>query len=110
MHHGVDPYPMEVDHEDRNSLNNNVDNLRLGDDVLQGQNQGIRSDNTSGVKGVYWRKDASKWRADITVGNKKKHLGYFATVKEAAAARNAAVREYWPEEVWSANLIDTELL
>jgi len=110
MHHGVDPYPMEVDHEDRNSLNNNVDNLRLGDDVLQGQNQGIRSDNTSGVKGVYWNKAASKWRADITVGNKKKHLGYFATVKEAAAARNAAVRKYWPEEVWSANLIDIELL
>lgn len=34
MAHGVDPYPMEVDHEDRNSLNNNVDNLRLGGRVL----------------------------------------------------------------------------
>ena len=110
MHYGIDPYPMQVDHKDINSLNNSVDNLRLGDDVLQGQNQGIRSDNTSGVKGVYWNKAASKWRADITVGNKKKHLGYFATVKEAAAARNAAVRKYWPEEVWSANLIDIELL
>ena len=110
MHHGVDPYPMEVDHKDRNSLNNNVDNLRLGDRRLQIQNQGIRSTNKSGVKGVCWRKDRSKWQAQITVENKLKHLGYFATLKEAAEARNAAVREYWPEEVWSANLIDTELL
>jgi len=110
MAHGVDPYPMEVDHEDINSLNNNVDNLRLGDPVLQGQNQSIRSTNKSGVKGVSWHKGTSKWVAQIMVEDKRKHLGYFATLKEAAEARNAAVRKYWPEEVWSANLIDTELL
>jgi len=110
MTNGIDPYPMEVDHEDRNSLNNNVDNLRLGDDVLQCQNRGTRSDNKSGVKGVSWRKDTSKWRAYIQVDNKQKYLGYYATLKEAAEARNAAVREYFPEGVWSANLIDTELL
>ena len=110
MAHGVDPYPMEVDHEDRNSLNNNVDNLRLGNSVLQIQNQGIRSTNKSGVKGVHWHKGASKWQARINVEDKKKHLGLYTTIKEAAEARNAAVRKYWPEEVWSANLIDTELL
>lgn len=110
MAHGVDPYPMEVDHEDRNSLNNNVGNLRLGGRVLQGQNQGTPSNNTSGVKGVHWYKQRSKWRAYIRVENKLKHLGYYVTLKEAAAARNAAVREYWPEEVWGANLIDIEAL
>ena len=110
MHHGIDPYPMEVDHEDINSLNNSVDNLRLVGRVLQGQNRGTSNDNTSGVKGVYWDKGASKWQARIKVGDKRKHLGYYATLKEAAEARNEAVRKYWPEEVWSANLIDTELL
>jgi hypothetical protein len=110
MAHGVDPYPMEVDHEDINSLNNNIDNLRLGDDVLQCQNQAIRSDNTSGVKGVHWHKQKSKWQAHINVENKQKYLGYFTTLKEAAEARNAAVRKYWPEEVWEANLINIELL
>ena len=108
MQHGIDPYPMEVDHEDRNSLNNNVDNLRLGDDVLQNQNQGTRSDNTSGVKGVGWHKQSSNWRARIMVENKSKYLGYYATLKEAAAARNAAIKKYWPEEVWAANLIDLD--
>lgn len=110
MTHGVDPYPMQVDHEDINSLNNSVDNLRLGGHRLQGQNRGIRSNNTSGVKGVHWRKDISKWVARINVEDKRKHLGFYATLKEAAEARNAAVREYWPKEVWNANLIDTELL
>jgi hypothetical protein len=110
MAHGVDPYPLEVDHEDINSLNNNIENLRLGGRVLQGQNRGIWSNNTSGVKGVHWHKQRSKWRAQIKIEGKQKHLGLFATLKEAAEARNAAVRKYWPEEVWSANLIDTELL
>ena len=110
MHHGVDPYPMEVDHEDINSLNNNVDNLRLGGRVLQNQNKSTYKNNISGVKGVGWVKNKSKWRARIKVDNKLKHLGYFATLKEAAEARNVAVREYWPKEAWKANLIATELL
>jgi len=110
MHHGVDPYPMEVDHEDRNSLNNNVDNLRLGSSVLQKQNRGMQSNNTSGVKGVSWYKRASKWVAYIEVDNKRKHLGLFMTIKEAAEARNAGVRKYFPEEVWASNLIDLDLI
>jgi hypothetical protein len=75
MHHGVDPYPMDVDHEHRDSLNNNVDNLRLGGPVLQGQSRGMLSNNTSSVKGVSWDKGVSKWRAYIYVENKKKALG-----------------------------------
>jgi hypothetical protein len=110
MHYGVDPYPMEVDHEDRNSLNNNVENLRLGSRVLQGQNRGMHSNNTSGVKGVYWHKGASKWMARINVEDKRKYLGLYTTVKEAAEARNAAIKKYWPEEVWSANLVDIKCL
>jgi hypothetical protein len=110
MHYGIDPYPMQVDHEDINSLNNLVGNLRLGCPVLQGQNRGTRSDNKSGVKGVSWDKQRSKWYAYIEIENKRKYLGLFATLKEAAEARNAAVREYWPEEVWSANLIDLNIL
>jgi hypothetical protein len=110
MHHGVDPYPMQVDHEDRNSLNNNIDNLRLGDDVLQKQNRGMLSNNTSGVKGVSWHKRASKWMAKLKVEDKRKHLGLFTTLKEAAEARNAAIKKYWPEEVWEANLVDVEAL
>ena len=108
MAHGVDPYPMEVDHEDRNSLNNNVDNLRLSGRRLQGQNKSTYRNNVSGVKGVHWDKGVSKWHARINVENKKKHLGLYTTLKEAAEARNAAIKKHWPEEVWEANLIDLD--
>ena len=110
MAHGVDPYPMEVDHEDINSLNNNVDNLRLAGRRLQVQSRGTQSNNKSGVKGVSWDDGVSKWRAYIEVENKFKHLGYFPTRREAAAARNVAVREHWPKEVWDANLVDLDSL
>jgi hypothetical protein len=110
MSYGIDPYPMEVDHINRNSLDNTINNLRIGDNALQGQNQGIRSDNKSGVKGVSWHKQTSKWRAYIKVDDKQKYLGLYTTLKEAAEARNAAVREYWREEVWEANLVDIEAL
>ncbi len=111
MAHGVDPHPLEVDHEDRNSLNNSVDNLRLVGRVLQGQNRGTPSNNKSGVKGVSWRKDKSKWQAYIRVDDKKqKYLGHYATLKEAAEARNAAIKKYWPEDVWAANLIDLDTI
>ncbi len=109
MTNGVDPYPMEVDHEDRNSLNNSVDNLRLGDRALQNRNQKIRSTNTSGVKGVS-KHECGKWAAKLRVEDNLKHLGLFTTIKEAAEARNAAVRKYWPEEVWEANLVDITAL
>ena len=110
MYHGVDPHPLEVDHEDRNSLNNNVDNLRLSGRRLQGQNRGLFSNNKSGVKGVSFCKRTGKWRADIRVNNKLIFLGRFATAKKAAAARNAAVKKHWSEEAWEANLVDLKTI
>jgi len=110
MAHGVDPYPMEVDHEDINSLNNSIDNLRLASRRLQGQNQGTPSNNKSGVKGVRWVEERSKWRAYIRVDDKQKHLGYYATFKEAVEARNEGVKKYFLEETWEANLVDIEAL
>jgi len=111
MYHGVDPYPHEVDHKNRDSRDNRIENLRLAKDPgLQNQNRGMLSNNTSGVKGVGWHKGVSKWHAYIKVEDKQKHLGYFATLKEAAAARNAAIKKYWPEEVWTSNLIDLDTI
>jgi hypothetical protein len=110
MNCGVDPNPFEVDHKDRNSLNNSVENLRLGSSVLQAQNKETYSNNKSGVKGVHWDEQSSKWRARIMVANKNKYLGRYTTLKEAAEARNEAVRTYLPQEVWDANLVDIKAL
>jgi hypothetical protein len=52
--------------------------------------------NTSGSKGVTFNKSAGKWQAKIGAGNgRAKHLGYFETMDQAAAARAVAEAGMW---------------
>jgi len=97
MTYGEDPGDVQVDHEDRNTLNNNAWNLRLDvDGGIQGVNKGISRSNTSGVVGVTWNKNARKWQAYVKIESKKKHLGYFICKLEAARVAN----EKWIELGW----------
>jgi hypothetical protein len=97
MTHGEDPGDVEVDHEDRNTLNNNAWNLRLdADGGIQKVNRGIYRNNTSGVVGVAWRKDTRKWLASVRIKSKRKHLGLFTCKTEAARV----VNEKWIELGW----------
>jgi hypothetical protein len=52
-----------------------------------------RSDNTTGIKGVTYHKQARRWQAEITFQGHKRYLGLFATKEEAAAARRKAEQE-----------------
>ena len=54
----------------------------------------IRSDNTSGVPGVYLIKNSNKWQSTITIDGYKKHLGYFLNFDDAVAARLNAEKKY----------------
>lgn len=95
LHTNVDPYEFEVDHIDKNTLNNNVDNLRMLNSSEQKHNMSLRADNKSGARGVTWSKNAKKWRAQIRVDNRYIHLGYYNCLIEAAIAyNNAAAIEY----------------
>ena len=51
--------------------------------------------NTSGYKGVSFRKDRAKWRASIKVGDKVLNLGVFDSATDAAAAYDAAAIAAW---------------
>jgi hypothetical protein len=55
-------------------------------------NNGQRSNNTSGFRGVNNKKDG--YKAQITIKGKKKHLGYFNTRKQAAIAYDHAVHKH----------------
>lgn len=67
----------EVDHIDRNPLNNKRANLRLATKSQNRRNCGKRCNNTSGYKGVSFNKRAGKWQAKITFNKKQYNLGYF---------------------------------
>lgn len=83
----------QIDHKDGNGLNNRIANLRLASQTLNNANTKRRVDNASGAKGVCWSKRQGQWRAYIRSNGRQKHLGYFATVREAAEAyRRASVK------------------
>jgi len=92
MANGVDPGELEIDHEDRNPMNNSVVNLRLGDDSLQGHNKKLRSDNTSGVKGASWHK-SGRWQAELTHKRERFYLGLHTCLIEAARVLNNKILE-----------------
>lgn len=53
-----------------------------------------RSDNTSGVTGVTWRKPLQKWFASIQVNKKVISLGYYYDFADAKKAREEGEKKY----------------
>lgn len=89
--------PPEVDHINGDTLDNRASNLREASRQDNCKNQALRSDNTSGYKGVYWSKHHKKYRAKVQVGKKSRHLGFFLTAQEASSAYQKAAEEAFSE-------------
>lgn len=81
MHHGY--FPNVIDHINGNPLDNRIENLRSVTFSQNVCNAKIKSDNTSGVKGIFWRKRDKKWEARIQMDGKRKHLGTFECLEKA---------------------------
>jgi hypothetical protein len=99
MHTVLTGWPI-VDHIDGNGLNNQRANLRAATKSQNSRNVAVRSDNTSGFKGVSWDKVARKWRAYISVDRKRKFLGYYTDPAEAALAYDRAALAASGEFAW----------
>jgi hypothetical protein len=89
-YHGYDLDGLEVDHIDRNKLNNRKRNLRVAT-----RNQNVRNvpkyrNNHSGFTGVSWHKGTKKWQAYIRVQRKQIYLGLFENLAKAARAYDSA--------------------
>lgn len=61
--------------------------------VVAPRRGGPHRTNTSGFKGVSFRKAQGKWTARLTIDGKRAHLGYFPTAEAAAAAIEAKKAE-----------------
>lgn len=84
----------EVDHINRDKLDNRRSNLRQAPRRLNAVNQGLLPTNTSGYRGVS-QAGAVTWRAYIVIGRRQRHLGYYPTARQAAAAYDAAALAAW---------------
>ncbi len=69
-HHGYEP--VEIDHVDGNKLNYSIQNLRECSSAENSCNTQLRSDNTSGFKGVHFDRQNNTWRASVAF--KGKHI------------------------------------
>lgn len=79
----------QIDHINRIHTDNRWKNLRDLHRKGNAQNSSIRSDSSSGVRGVCFATREGKWRAHITVDGRNIHLGYFVNISEAIEARHA---------------------
>lgn len=85
----------EVDHMNGNRWDNRMVNLRDASRTQNLANAGLRSDNTSGHKGVTWYKSRHLWMAQLNINRRHICLGYFADKDAAIAAYAEAARRYF---------------
>ncbi len=83
-----------VDHKDSNGLNNQKNNIRVATYSENSCNIGIKSNNTSGFKGVSFCKITGLWHARIMFNKKNIPVGRFKEKQEAALARDRLAKQY----------------
>jgi hypothetical protein len=84
------PPGVEVDHINRNRLDNRRSNLRLATDGENARNCKRNTKNTSGYKGVCFHDRAGRWGASVKLNGKAYWMGLFDTPEQAAFAYDFA--------------------
>jgi hypothetical protein len=87
----------QVDHKDRDTLNDRWGNLRPASQSQNMANSAVRSDNRSGFKGVSFNKGRSSWHVHISVKGKRIFLGRFETAEKGHAAYCVAADAFFGE-------------
>lgn len=87
----------EVDHINRNKIDNRKSNLRIVSRSQNCKNRSRQHDNKSGYTVVCFDDTTNKWRARITVDNKVIYLGYYKKLEDAVKIRREAEIKYFGE-------------
>lgn len=91
------PDRMQVDHINCNGLDNRKSNLRLCTNAENQRHQRLNRKNTSGYKGVSYRKGNQQkpYDAKIRLNNKGIHVGCYYTGRAAGKAYDDAALKYF---------------
>jgi AP2-like factor (euAP2 lineage) len=88
--------PREVDHIDRNPLNNRRANLRIVEHGQNRQNTKGWDNATSRHRGVSWDRARGKWLAQAKLNMRAVFIGRYDTEDEAAEAARVWRAEHMP--------------
>lgn len=94
---GIAKDGLQVDHRNKNKLDNTRRNLRAATNQLNQANVALQRNNTSGFKGVHFHKLSKKFVARIGVGRTRIQLGKFDSAEEAHRAYCAAAAQCFGE-------------
>jgi HNH endonuclease len=83
----VIPDDLEIDHEDRDKLNDRIENLRLGTRKENGRNISVQKNKKSGLpKGLSRCNKTGRVYAQIKADGSQRRLGTYDTIEEAQKA------------------------
>lgn len=91
------PKKLNVDHINHNKNDNRKHNLRICTQSQNNMNKSLQINNTSGVTGIVWLKDESKWRAMIKVNGNTITIGDYKSKQDAIMARKKAEEKYFKD-------------
>ena len=84
----------QLDHINRDKIDNRIVNLRDATSAQNIRNVGVRSSNTSGFRGVGYHKESCKWRAQICTNGKRICLGLYRTAEQASEVYEAYAKQH----------------
>ena len=89
----------EIDHINRNKLDNQKHNLRVATRLQNNINRGLYKNNKSGYRGINFEKRSQKnpWVVRIPINGKLTYMGCFPTKEEAAKAYDEVVLRHYKE-------------
>jgi hypothetical protein len=76
----------EIDHINCNRSDNRIGNIREASHSQNNANRPRYKNNRSGFKGVAWHAKTGRWRAEIRLSRRSRHLGLFDTPEAAHSA------------------------
>lgn len=88
---------LQVDHVNGDQTDNRRSNLRLATRSQNLANSRLRSDNSTGFKGVHFNKAERRYIASISKQGRRHHLGYYDTAEEAHKAYLTAAQALFGE-------------
>ena len=93
MHHGY--LPNIIDHIDRNSLNNKIENLREADARENALNSTLTQPSITGIRNVYFDKRRNKYNVVLKVNKKHKFIGSYFDLELAELVSTMAKEKYY---------------